>query len=263
MIGYVGAAVARGRAPLVVSFCGDDLLGTPNPGIHWRIRESLAKRLSFYAARRADRIIVKSDNLAEALPLGVEWKASVTPNGVPLGDFRLIDRRATRNELGWTGKRVVLFNVSSAGNSNVKNPRLARAAVQLAGREIDDLLFDEMASCSSQEVVKRMNAADCLLVTSLHEGSPNIVKEAMACNLPVVSVDCGDVRRRLASTYPSHVCGYDTDELALSLVDVLHASRRSNGREQLKSQGLDDDTVARRIVAVYEQALGNRSVRAA
>lgn len=263
MIGYVGTAIASRRIPLVVSYCGDDLLGTPNTGIHWRIREFLARQLSLYAAGRADRIIVKSDNLAEALPSQVGPKICVAPNGVPLDDFRLTDRDAARESFGWTGKRVVLFNLSSSGNTNVKNPALARAAVELARCEIDSLVLHEMTSCPPQEVVRRMNAADCLLVTSLHEGSPNVVKEAMACNLPVVSVDCGDVRQRIESTYPSYVCGYDAAELAASLIDLLRSNRRSNGREQLKKQGLDDATIARRITTVYEQALGRKMACAA
>jgi len=47
--------------------------------------------------------------------------------------------------------------------------------------------------------------ADVLLNPSYHEGSPNVVKEAMACGLPVVAADCGDVRKRLAGCTPEAV----------------------------------------------------------
>jgi glycosyltransferase involved in cell wall biosynthesis len=96
-----------------------------------------------------------------------------------------------------------------------------------------------------------LNAADCLLVTSLHEGSPNIVKEAMACNLPVVSVPCGDVVERLEKTYPGSIRPYDAAALAGAIYEVLKTGRRSNGREQIVIQGLTLAKIAERLVQIY------------
>ena len=74
------------------------------------------------------------------------------------------------------------------------------------------------------EINEMLNAANCLLLTSLHEGSPNIVKESMACNLPVVTVNCGDVAIRLSDVTPSFVSkDYNANELADLLRDKVHA----------------------------------------
>ncbi len=102
-----------------------------------------------------------------------------------------------------------------------------------------------------------MSAADCLLLTSSIEGSPNVVKEALACDLPVVSTDVGDARELLARAEPSWLCPDDPDRLSRALVECLGDKRRSNGREVSAQFGLE--AIAERVLAVY-QALAPESV---
>src|SRR5262249_40544245 len=127
--GSVTAAVAdriRGSLPLVLSFCGDDLLGTLSPGIGWRIREICARAIGIYAARRASTIIVKSEVLLQALPSDLRHKAIVLPNGVDTKMFRLMDRDECRATLGWSKKsKIILFDASwngERGDQIRKNP---------------------------------------------------------------------------------------------------------------------------------------------
>ena len=94
-----------------------------------------------------------------------------------------------------------------------------------------------------------MSAADCLLLTSSIEGSPNVVKEALMCDLPVVSTDAGDARELLARAEPSWVCPDRPDALSRALVECLLETRRSNGREV--STGLGLEPIAKRVLALY------------
>jgi glycosyltransferase involved in cell wall biosynthesis len=253
--GSVTAALAycvKGSMPLVISFCGDDLLGTPNPGFLSRIRERCARAIGLLAARGATTIIVKSTNLLNALPVRLRRKATVLPNGVDVSRFRPMDKLHARAKLGWpTGERVVLFNASSHTETIRKNISLARKSVDVISRTVPDVTLREICNASPDEVQWMLNAADCLLVTSLHEGSPNIVKEAMACNLPVVSVPCGDVSERLAGALPGGVCTYDAVTLADAIKEVFKAGCRSNGLEQLMAQGLSATAVAERLSKLY------------
>ena len=253
--GSVTAALAycvKGNAPLVISFCGDDLLGTPNPGLQSRIRERCARAIGLLAGYGATTIIVKSTNLLNALPVGLRRKATVFPNGVDVGRFRPMDKLEARAKLGWPiGERVVLFNASSPTEIIRKNLSLARTTVDVLSQSVPNVTLREICNVSPDEVRWMLNAADCLLVTSLHEGSPNIVKEAMACNLPVVSVPCGDVSERLAGTHPGGVCTYDAVSLADAIKEVLEAGCRSNGLEQLVAQGLSATAVAERLSKLY------------
>lgn len=259
--GTVTAAVARlaaGRRPLVVTFRGDDLLGTPIPGLGWRVRERLAKWIGLWGAQNAAAIIVMSENLRAALPDHLAQKATVLPFGVDLQIFKLLDRDECRAKLGWDPRsRVVLFNASSGTNQAVKNLPLAREAIRVAAQSIPEVSLQIMSGASRAEVVRMMNAADCLLVTSLHEGSPIIVREAMACNLPVVSVPCGDVTEQLRFAEPGSIQPYDAAALARAVVQVFQSGCRSNGRELVIGRRLTFEDVNRRLFDIYSQVQGD------
>ena len=246
------ARMAKGNKRFVVSFCGDDLLGTPNPGVAWRLRERISRWLGLWAAARADAIIVKSEILSANLPGSLRAKSVVIPNGVDVDSFQPVERESARKELGWdAGEFKVLYNLSSGSNSAVKNPVLAHAAVERLAQRLPSAKLEVVGSVPFERMPVLMSAADALLVTSLHEGSPNVVKEAMACDLPVVTVPCGDVRVRLQGVRPGAVCDYDADQLAEALHAVFQARGRSNGREVLIGQGLTNLGVAQQILRLY------------
>jgi glycosyltransferase involved in cell wall biosynthesis len=104
-----------------------------------------------------------------------------------------------------------------------------------------------------------MNACDAMLMMSLREGSPNVVKEAMACNLPVVAVPVGDVAELLDGVTGNHVCSYEADELGDALSLVLTSGVASTGREAMIAKGLDLDGVAQKVINIYKSVLGDTS----
>ena len=254
--GSVTAAVGcfiKGRLPLVISFCGDDLLGTPSSGLAWRVREKISRFIGLWAAERASAIIVKSTNLLNALPYKLRNKTTILPNGVDMDFFRPMDKSEARQKLGWSQSlKIVLFNPSKNEDAYRKNPALAHNAIHFLSRDVPHVLIKMLDNSSIEEVRLMMNAADCLLVTSLQEGSPNIVKEAMSCNLPVVSVPCGDVEERLDAVSPGSICSYDARVLADAIKDVFSFEHRSNGRERLIGQRLDLSDVAERLIQIYQ-----------
>lgn len=248
------ASQAAGNVPLVISFGGTDLLGIPVPGWHWRVRGYIGKVLGVWAASTADRIIVKSRNLFEALPKKLQEKAIIFPNGVNIQFFNIMDKSACRAQLGWDqNSKIILFNASEAESRWIKNPSLAQAAVKRCAEQEPRARLFMMSKASRDEVRLMMNAADCLLVTSLHEGSVNIVKEAMACNLPVVSVPCGDVEERLHGVSPGGIYPYHEKALAEGLQRVFEVNTRSNGRDELIKQGLAASEVANRLIQIYQR----------
>lgn len=238
--------------PLVITFRGSDL--NPAPSDPW-LRSAVRRGFSQYAARKAVRMICVSQELKRRLWWGRD-RALVLPSGVDTEVFYPRAQSEARAELGWGAtERIVLFN---AGLSPaVKRLDLAQAAVRKAERlcgPIRLMLLDGMVPQAM--VATMMNGADCLLLTSDWEGSPTIVQEAMACNLPVLSVDVGDVRERLAAVTPSGIVGRDPAAMARALAELLARPARSNGRDFITA--VDQHHIARQTLAVYHEALGRR-----
>jgi len=100
-----------------------------------------------------------------------------------------------------------------------------------------------------------MNASDAMIMTSLIEGAPNVVKEVMACDLPIIGVPVGDVEQLLDRVTGCHVCPRDARIIGKQLARTLK-SPDCDGRNAIIARGLDLKSVARRIVAEYEKALG-------
>lgn len=244
------AAAFYRRCPLLVSYLGDDLLGTPDANgrvsLLWRLRRGILRQHS----RLATRTITKSREMDAALPSTVRDLNTILPNGVDTGLFGPMDRTAARRELGWnTEERIVLF----AADPRVARKRswLAEAAVERARAVLPDLRLEIARGVTPDRMPLLMNAADCLLLTSSIEGSPNVVKEALMCNLPVVATPAGDVEELLDGVVPSYVCPPSEPALSEALISCLQEPQRSNGRE--RSGRLDSHVVADSLLKLYTQ----------
>jgi glycosyltransferase involved in cell wall biosynthesis len=99
------------------------------------------------------------------------------------------------------------------------------------------------------------NAASVVLLSSFHEGSPNVIKEAMACNVPIVATNVGDVKYIIGKTDGCHICSYEVDDVSKKIQLALEYNKRTNGRKRIIELGLESKTIARRIVEVYKNHL--------
>lgn len=251
--GYTAlAAVGVRGVPMVVSFCGDDLLGRPDADGRRSAKSLLLADLGRRVARRADAIVVKSDEMAQALG-PMPCRVDVIPNGLDLDLFTPMDRTAARAALGWPQDQAIALFPADPDEPR-KNFRLAQAAcerVRASGRE---LRLEWIFRRPQRDIVLGMAAADLMFSCSMQEGSPNAVKEAMAMNLPVLATDVGDCALRLAGCTPGAVLPAEADAFAAAALKVLDAGpRRSNGRESVAPLALQN--VAAQLLAVYRHAL--------
>jgi glycosyltransferase involved in cell wall biosynthesis len=231
-------ALAQVRLPVVLSLWGSDLHGE----FGW---------LSRLCARWCDAVVVMSEAMADEL----DQDCHVVPHGIDFEKFRPEPVEDARARLDWDeDARHVLFPY--APDRAIKNYPRAERVVERARERLDTsdafdapVKLQTVSGVSHDEIPTYMNAADVLLLTSDSEGSPNTVKEALACNLPVVSTRVGDVPERLDGVRPSAVCDDDPD-LADALADVLSNPRRSNGRETVRDLRLE--RTGARLRGVYE-----------
>jgi len=181
---------------------------------------------------------------------------SVIPCGVDTGLFMPMDKLEARQRLGLKAdEKLVLF--AGAFDIAVKNPELAKTANGL----IANTKLIELKGYGREEVVMLLNAVDVLLLTSFTEGSPQIVKEAMACNCPIVSVEVGDVREVINNTKGCIITTYELKEVAEKLQQAISFAARTDGRSCIQEMGLDINTVAENILKVYEK-VSSKIVRA-
>jgi len=226
-------ALACGSIPLVITYRGSDL-NPPPACFGWgaRLRAACGCLFSQLAALKARKIICVSGRLRDRL----WWRrtiAVVLPSGVDPEIFKPAPRLLARRRLGWSAAdRIVLFNAGH--DPRVKRLAMARDAVNRARRVVPCLRMEVLdGQVPPEGIPDIMNAADCLLLTSVSEGSPTVVQEALASNLPVVSVDVGDVAERLRGVREAAIALPDPDVLARALIRIVEPPRRSNGRSKL------------------------------
>lgn len=248
--GQAGLITLPKRVPVIVTFRGNDLLGIPDRSGQYTLAGRLLVTASKWISTKADAVVVVAEHMIRCLPNGVN--ASVIPSGIDLTLFAPIERQSARRILNWDAEqRVVLF----VGNPDegVKNIDLAMQAMKLLPSE-KGMRLQVVWNVPHAEIPILMSAADALLFTSIHEGSPNAVKEALACNLPVVSVPVGDVPVRCGHLESCVVTkGWNADELARGLLRVVGSPRRSEGRDSILD--LDESLLAKKMIDVYRSVL--------
>lgn len=246
--GWVGRF--QKKIPLIVSLMGSDLLGQPNINGKQTIRGYMDILITQVISRFASHIIVKSKRMANKLT--IQSNVSVLPNGVDFQLFRPFDRDKSREMLGWEANVPIVLIVGNPHEER-KNVRLAISTVKLLKKQIAGAMLYICYGRPQSEVSLIMNAADVLLMTSYWEGSPNVVKEAMASNLPVVSVDVGDVKEVIKGTRHCYLGRYEAKDLANKLSLVLRANERSNGRTRIPD--LCSEKIAERLLTLYHHVL--------
>ncbi len=229
-------ACMQRKVPVVVTYHGSDI-NDPN-----------VLRFSRRAMRLSARnVFVSRKTLEIAQP---QKNYTLLPCGVDLNGFQQTSREEARKILNLTtGKPYVLF--SGAFDIEVKNAPLAKETVALLNDSTVELL--ELKGYSRKEVTLLMCAADAILMTSFTEGSPQVIKEALACGCPIVSVDVGDVKERVDGVEGCYVSATrEPQELAGLLQKAMAFEGKTKGREKLLADGLDNRIVAKRLMEIFE-----------
>lgn len=239
--------------PTMITFHGSDLLGENLSGLRRKLISRYGVHCSRKAPRRADGVIVVARHLIKALGTKVNpAKVQVIPCGIDLERFKSLDQSECRERLGWQGADFHVLFATSAGDP-VKRPELARAAVALLNQKCGRVKFHVLSGTPNNEVPVWLNAADVLLLTSKHEGSPTIVKEALGCGLPVVSVRVGDVPERIRDIRGCYLAEPEPQDLAGKLELVYQNRQRLDCRDKL--QALSLESVAARLEQFYSDVL--------
>lgn len=225
-------ALSQFSTPVVMTLWGTDLMGKYGT-------------VTKICAKQCDAVMVRSKEMAEMLPCDAE----IVPSGVDLELFRPIPTSEARRQVGWSDDHHQVLFPYSPGYTR-KNYPLAEKIVANVNDDLEkEVNLQTISDVEHEKVPVYMNASDAILLTSSREGSPNTVKEAMACNVPVVSTNVGDVELRLKDVTNSYV-GNGEKELTAGLREVLMSGEKTNGREKVREVSWEN--ITKTIIGIYQ-----------
>lgn len=230
------ASLAHAK-PLVVSLMGSDA----------HLKGLLKKLTLFYHGKSWDTTILKAIEMNEHLNLD---SFIVMPNGVDTDRFKPMEKNEARKILNFSFTKKLLVFVANPERPE-KNYKLAQDAMSLF--KTKDVELITVYNVPNAKVPVYLNAADALILTSTYEGSVNVIKEAMACNTPIISTDVGDVRVNISGLENCYLSNEDPKDFALKVDLVLNSNQRSNGRVQLIKHQLDSVSVANKLKEEYKK----------
>ena len=233
--GHTGIVTLFQGVPDIVTFHGSEI----------NIRKM--RWLSGIVFTLSDYSIIVSSGLEKILTK-THKNYSVIPCGVDFSIFYPMDKTESKKKLGIPfDKNYVLF--SSGFDNEIKNYPLAKEVMS----HFPDFAFKEIKDNTREEVNLLINGAEALLMTSYSEGSPQIIKEALACNQRILSVDIGDVSEQLTGVKGCMISSHNPDELKDKLSLLIKMPQPINGR--ISAEKYNNEKIAERILDVYQKVL--------
>src|SRR5665647_726445 len=240
-----------GKKPIVTSYCGDDLLGTMIFPRKYSVKSLLFKRLNTFLVRKDACSIVKSKVLADKIPNAK--RIEIVPNGVDIIQFHPDDKIIARKNIGLVDSEKTTILFPADPEIPCKNFKLFEKVLSYFNPNKIEVLTFAGNKVRFEDIPDYYNAADIVVFTSLSEGSPNVIKEAMSCNCKIYSTNCGDVAWLLKDIAGSKVLSYNVSEWKEVLSDFFKNENLiiSDSRIRLMEKKIDSEYIAKRIVDIY------------
>lgn len=232
------------RVPVVTTFHGSD------------INNSRVSYFSKWAIRLSKASIFVNEAMMKKT--GKKQNSFLIPCGIDTFVFFPIPRNEARKIMKINLDEIVIL-FSSAFDNTVKNYSLAKDACTCLGGKLNKKInLIELKNYDRQKINLLLNSVDCALLTSFSEGSPQFIKEAMACNCPIVATNVGDIAWLFGDTEGCYLTLFDPKEVAEKIQLALQFSRskgKTNGRQRIEALGLNSVTIANKIIDVYKKTI--------
>mgnify|MGYP006423712131 FL=1 len=222
--------------PLIVSLMGSDT----------HITGWIKKVTLYFQKRNWDATILKSSDMQNKLNLN---SYQILPNGVNTDRFCPMSKNEARNILNIGHNDKILVFIANPKREE-KNFKLAEDTLTCIKTQNVKLIT--VNNVPNEKIPLYLNAADALVLTSLYEGSVNVVKEAMSCNTPIVSTDVGDVQKNISGLQNCFISSNRPEDFASKIDQVLMSDQRSNGRDRIFKLKLDSVSIANKLKETYK-----------
>lgn len=235
-------AVLQNKVPVVITFHNGETL-SPKGNF-----------LSSIGAMRAKHVVYVAEHIRQLCYLKAKHY-TIMPCGINLSDCNITPFEEARKALGFEkDKKYILFG--GAFSNLRKNYPLLKEAVSLLPNK-DNIVCLEMKGLSREECTLKMCGCDLFALPTKSEGSPQALKEAMACNCPIVATDVADIKHLLGNVEGHYVCSFDPQDVADKVSKALEFGKRTTGRQRVMALGLTNDLVAKKLMTIYNGVLKN------
>lgn len=255
------ATAAATHVPKVLSLRGSDWHRYKEKWNYLAIHSLMATAMTKRVIRDFDAVIVMSHRMVKEIR-SVYPNAPVLkmPDPINLQNFTPLDKQVARALLGFSKntEKWVLFTTVSNTNP-IKRVPLAIEAVKRANQRMGGIQLRIATGLTSAEMPVFVGACDLALCTSLHEGWPNSLKEALACNIPFVATDVSDLADIAKQEPTCRICPPDPDILADNICDVLSTRKTIDLRSHVIE--MDVPTISRRLVDLYQALLSRKQTQ--
>lgn len=270
------------RVPLVISALGTIERKVAYEGTY--TSKQIIEAMNF-----ADKILSVSEDLKlHIVNLGInEEKVHVVPNGVDTKKFKPAGKAHARNLLNLPqDKNIVLFvgalrkikgvDYLIEAAENFVNPNTdlfmvgrddgLRKNLEKRAHELKIADYIKFTGpINHDDIPLWISASDILVLPSLSEGRPNVVLEALACEVPVVATNVGGIPELMVDGETGYlVPAKSPRELSRKINKLLEdKNRRENmgklGRKSIIQKGLTWEAHAKMTVDIYSDLLENIS----
>nr|WP_236252819.1 glycosyltransferase family 4 protein [Echinicola sp. 20G] len=242
------AVLSRPKIPIVLSLMGTDAYGRVEKLSQAKPSLNILTVSSLIIQPFVKKIISKSPNIEK-----VVWqknKSNILPNGVNLDIFYPTEKSCMESLNLKPDKKYVLFL------GNINDPRKNFQLLNKIKKSLRDHNIEILTPypIEHSKIIAYLNSADLLVMCSLQEGSPNVVKEAMACNCKGVFTDVGDVASLIGNTKGYVLTDFDPVDLKNKILGLINTNE-CDGRSRLLELGLDLNSVALRLKNIYSSVL--------
>jgi teichuronic acid biosynthesis glycosyltransferase TuaC len=243
------AILSMPRIPLVLSLMGSDVYGEYIGVNKIALKSRYLTLLTYLIQPFTNVLISKSQNIANYVFL--KKKSHIIPNGVSLDQFKPLRKNEIRKELHMDpDSKYILF----LGNPNDKrkNFKLIKEAINQIRTE--NILLLAPYPIEHELISKYLYASDVFVLTAFMEGSPNVIKEAMVCNCPIVATNVGDVEWVINKTPGCYIADFDPIDFSNKILQALKFRKQyheTKGQERIIELGLDSESIARKLISVY------------
>jgi len=210
-----------------------------------------SKKIKKIALNSVDLVISVEKGLTQIL--NFEGRTVVLPCGVDLNLFQPMEKMWCRKKLCFPIDKKIIFFPASLKRETHKGFDILEEALKFISRKNIRLITG--GNISHKDMPYYMCAADVVVQTSNFEASPMIIKEAMACNIPIVSTDVGDTKETIGDTKGCYICERNPRDIAEKIKVTLEFNGRTKGRNRILALDLGLHQVSTRIIEIYENMI--------